>query len=333
MWGGGGFRYHQGDKYPHDFGCSAPGGFTKTTFNILEKESKLTIVVGGGGTTCDVGGYGGGGAGANGGSAGGGGSFIFSGDIAMPFGKITYPWGYFQARQLKFLNNEPTTAVVALQGAAGVIAVVGVGGGAGWFNAANGDIDQNGGPGGGIEGGQSQSSRAGRTLTSGGTQTAGGVALSMNRSSVISPNYMTNAGYLKGSGHTDNFSSGGSGGGGGGWFGGGGYQGSAGENAGGGGGSSFAGFVDNSTNSPLVANVRNWEGSSMNSYEDSKTRKNGLRCYKNTSIYRKDDLVGPITTQQTPPGNLDPYYEAGIGTSGPRGSLGPGGNGRVVLIF
>lgn len=324
LWGAGGGNYYSG-SYPNDINLGAPGGFTKTIFNVLE--STYTLVVGGGGVGNAVAGYGGGGCGTNGGSGGGGGSYIFTGSIATPFQNVTYT-GTFSPH----VNNEPTTAVTSLAGASGVILVAGGGGGAGWYNVANGDVNQNGGPGGGITGGQSTNSRANRTLATGGTQTAGGVALSQGGSST-SPNYMTSASYLKGSGHTDNLSSGGSGGGGGGWYGGGGYQGGSGDNAGGGGGSCFAGYVNGSTSSTLTANTLNWSGSSTNSYIDSSTRTNGTRTYTNSQIYRKDNLVGAIAGTQTPPGNTDTYYSAGVGQSGPRASDANGGNGYIVLIY
>ena len=324
LWGAGGGNYYS-SVYPSDINLGAPGGFTKTIFNVLE--STYTLVVGGGGVGNQNAGYGGGGAGANGGSGGGGGSYIFTGSIATPFQNVPYD-GTFVVH----VNNEPTTAVTSLAGASGVIAVAGGGGGAGWYNAANGDVNQNGGPGGGIVGGQSTNSRANRTLASGGTQTSGGVALSQGGSST-SPNYMTSASYLKGSGHTDNFSNGGSGAGGGGWYGGGGYQGAGGDNAGGGGGSGFAGYVDGSTSTTLSANTSNWGGSSTNSYTDTTTRTNGTRTYTNSQIYRKDNLVGAVAGTQTPPGNSDTYYSAGVGQSGPRASEVTGGNGYIVFIY
>jgi len=322
LWGAGGGNYYAAG-YPSDINLGAPGGFTKTIFNVLE--STYTLVVGGGGVGNALPGYAGGGGGANGGSGGGGGAYIFTGSIATPFADVN-PSGFSVA------SSEPTASITGLAGASGVIAVAGGGGGAGWYSAGNGDINQNGGPGGGIVGGQSTNSRANRTLASGGTQTAGGVAVSVGGSST-SPNYMTSASYLKGSGHTANFSSGGSGAGGGGWYGGGGYQGGTADNAGGGGGSGFAGYVDGSTSSTLTANTTNWSGSSTNSYTDSTTRTNGTRTYTNSQIYRKDNLVGAVAGTQTPPGNSDTYYVAGIGQSGPRASEVTGGNGYIVFIY
>ena len=326
LWGSGGGNYYS-SGYPADFNCGAPGGFTKTTFNVLSAESNLTVVVGGGGAGNATYGYAGGGGGANGGSGGGGGSYIFTGSIATPFQNVTYV-----GSGGSYVNSEPTSSVTGLAGASGVIAVAGGGGGAGWYASFNGDINQNGGPGGGITAGQSTTNNSGRSVASGGSQTAGGVAISQG-GSPTTPNYMTSAGYLKGSGHTDNFSSGGSGAGGGGWYGGGGYQGASGNNAGGGGGSGFAGFTNGSTSTVLTANTVNWSGSSTNSYTDSTTRTNGTRIYTNTQIYRKDNLNGAITSQQTPPGNTDTYYSSGVGTSGPRGVEVTGGNGLIVFIY
>lgn len=316
LWGAGGGNYYS-SGYPSDINLGAPGGFTKTIFNVLE--STYTLVIGGGGVGNAGRGYAGGGSGANGGSGGGGGSYIFTGSITTPFQD--------QLNGFSVASSEPTSSITGLAGASGVIAVAGGGGGAGWYNAASGDVNQNGGPGGGIVGGQSTNSGSG-ILASGGTQTAGGGPLPPT-----SPNYMTSASYLKGSGHTNNFSSGGSGGGGGGWYGGGGYQGGSGDNAGGGGGSGFAGYVDGSTSSTLSANTLNWSGSSTNSYTDTTTRTNGTRTYTNTQIYRKDNLVGAVTGTQTPPGNSDTYYSAGVGTSGPRASEVTGGNGYIVFIY
>ena len=58
-----------------------------------------------------------------------------------------------------------------------------------------------------------------------------------------------------------------------------------------------------------------------------------IRARVNTDIYRKDNLVGAITSQQTPPGNTDTYYQSGVGTAGPRGVEVTGGNGLIVLIY
>lgn len=60
---------------------------------------------------------------------------------------------------------------------------------------------------------------------------------------------------------------------------------------------------------------------------------NGTRTYTNSQIYRKDNLVGAVTGTQTPPGNSDIYYSAGVGTSGPRASEVTGGNGYIVFIY
>jgi len=320
MWGGGGSNYFNNSVWS---GSGAPGGFTETTFNIISGETTLTIVVAGGGgsglTSYESYAYGGGGNGANGGGAGGGASMILSGNIISPFANSTAGSSY--------TYNAPQTSLLSLNGAEGVIAVAGGGGGAGWYNFDN----MNGGTGGGITGGQAYN---GSTQPTGGSQTSGGTGGSLGTGS-----YNVAASKFAGGRTINNTGSfGGSAGGGGGWYGGGCYQENNGNNAGGGGGSGFAGYVTGTTyTSPSYltgTNVTIGAITYPSSYEDAVTRTNGTRNYSNTKILRSPNLgTGTISSQQLPPLTTDTYYTAGVGVAGPEGSTLLGGNGKVVLLF
>lgn len=330
MWAAGGANYYNSGYSYYSYG--APGGFTETTFNIVSAETNLTIVVAGGGGTgtgsYESYGYGGGGNGANGGSGGGGASIVLSGNITTPFANSTSGSNY--------TYNAPQASLLALNGAEGVIAVAGGGGGAGWYiyNTA-------GGTGGGITGGTVPSgtdpvvgSFGGYTLPTGGTQSSGGTGGSGGQG-----NYNAAASKFAGGKVTANTGGGGgSGGGGGGWYGGGCYQTSVtGNNAAGGGGSGFAGYANGTTySSPTYLTGSNVTINSItypDSYQDNTTRTNGTRIYKNTKILRSPNLTYVYSNSKTlPPLTTDTYYTADVGTSGPT-VTSLGGNGKVVLIF
>ena len=315
MWGGGGANYFNNAGWS---GSGAPGGFTETTFNVIE--STLTVVVAGGGgsgvNSYESYAYGGGGNAANGGGAGGGASMVLSGSITTPF--ATTNTGSL------YNYNAPQSSLLSLNGAQGIIAVTGGGGGAGWYNFDN----MNGGTGGGIIGGNAFN---GSTQPTGGTQSTGGTGGSLGTGS-----YNVAASKFAGGRPINNSGgNGGSGGGGGGWFGGGCYQENNGNNAGGGGGSGFAGYVNGSTITLLTgSNITIGLITYPSSYEDFTTRINGTRIYKNTRILRSPDLgSGTVSTQQLPPLTTDIYWSSGIGAAGGEGNTVIGGNGKVVLIF
>ena len=293
MWGAAGAEYNANVNLNNGGGA---GGYTETLFNVIENE--LTIVVGGGRNGNDSGGYGGGGGAINGGSGGGGASVIISGNRTNPFTS-------YVALQTGW---RPSTEVLNLPGATGIIAVAGGGGGAGWYNQNN----QYGGGGGGLLGANNS---GGYTGTLGGTQSS---STNGERSSF--------AGKLAGGSITENFSSGGSGGGGGGWYGGGAAQGTSGFNTSGAGGSSFIGYQNGSTSTILTPNQSN-----SRDYIDNIIRVNGSRYYKDSKTLSSSAGVF------TPPNNTDIHYAAGIAVPryypGNDGTSATSGHGRVVLIY
>jgi hypothetical protein len=295
IWGAAGGEYNGSVNLTNSGGA---GGYTETTFNVLNGESTLTIIVGGGllGNTMSA--YGGGGGGVNGGTGGGGCSAILSGNISNPF-----------VQQSTGLSSTfvPQSSLLSLSGAIGVIAVAGGGGGAGWYTVNN----QVGGNGGGLIG----RNGSGYTTTIGGTQ-----------SSSTNGSQTAGAGSFKGGYIVTNNSSGGSGGGGGGWYGGGAAQGTGGQNASGAGGSGFIGYSDGSTSAVLSPNQ-----SDSVSYIDVITRTNGTRVYSSSKC-----LASPAGTF-TPPNNTDADYVPGIGVAtyypGNEGDSKSAGHGLVVITY
>jgi hypothetical protein len=293
MWGGAGGEYNGNVNLSNGGGC---GGYTETTFNVIEQQ--LTIVVGGGITGNNGGAYGGGGGAINGGTGGGGASLIISGNISTPFENYVVLQN----------ANRPTSSLTSLAGASGIIAVAGGGGGAGWYIYEG----MYGGGGGGLIGGNSS---GGYTTAFGGTQSA-----STNGSQ---SNF---AARLTGGSITQNFSSGGSGGGGGGWYGGGASQGASGVNTSGGGGSSFIGYINGSTSSTLSPNQAN-----SRDYIDTITRTNGSRYYKDSKVL--SSAAGVFTPPNNSDIHyssgiaVPTYYPGNDGTSA------TSGHGKVVLIY
>lgn len=248
MWGAAGGTYYDGT--PNN-GQGGAGGYTETTFNVLENETALTVVVGSG-SEYSIAPYGGAGSGTNGGCAGGGASAILSGSLS----------GLFTS------SNDasvPTSTLTNLAGATQVIAVAGGGGGGGWYIYDN----MLAGCGGGLTAGQAT---GGYWQPTGGSQTSGGTYFGAS----------TASGKFRGSDVTA-AGSGGSGGGGGGWYGGGSGYSSANTNSSGGGGSGFIGYTNGSISEPLSAN------SSYGSYVDTITRTNGSRIYTNSKCLRQAD--------------------------------------------
>ena len=294
IWAAAGGEYNAGTNLTNSGGA---GGYTETTFNVLNGETTLTIIVGGGPTGNSWNVYGGGGSAINGGTGGGGCSAILSGNISSPFVSTSTGLG---------TGYVPQQSLLSLSGAIGVIAVAGGGGGAGWYNQDN----QVGGNGGGLSG----RNGSGYTTTIAGTQ-----------SSSTNGNQSAGAGKFQGGYISANQSSGGSGGGGGGWYGGGAAQGS-GQNAAGAGGSGFVGYVDGSTSSVLSPN----QADSI-SYIDVIIRTNGTRTYNSSKC------LASAAGTFTPPNNTDPDYVAGIGVAtyypGNDGTNKAAGNGLVVISY
>ncbi len=295
IWGAAGGEYNAGTNLTNSGGA---GGYTETTFNVLNGETTLTVIVGGGLVGNNMSAYGGGGGGVNGGTGGGGCSAILSGNISSPF-----------IQQTTGLSSTfvPQANLLSLSGAIGVIAVAGGGGGAGWYTVNN----QVGGNGGGLIG----RNGSGYTTTIGGTQ-----------SSSTNGNNTAGAGKFKGGYIVTNNSQGGSGGGGGGWYGGGAAQGNSGDNASGAGGSGFIGYVDGSTSAVLSPN----QGDGF-SYIDSITRTNGSRTYSSSKC-----LVSAAGTF-TPPNNTDSDYVSDVGVAtyypGNDGTSKSSGHGLVVISY
>lgn len=305
MWGAGGSSYYDGTQS----GYGGAGGYCQTTFNVAEKE--LTILVGSAtyAGSYSAGGYPGGGNSANGGAAGGAASMIISGRKSGMFTSTSVGGSYGG------FYYAPTASTSALAGATDIIAVAGGGGGAGWYGTNAGSL--HGGPGGGI----TAASGTGQGTAGGGTQTAGGAAGNGNSSS---------GGFLYGGSGTTNLSSGGQGGGGGGWYGGGGgYHVGGGNNGGGGGGSSFAGYANGSTSTALTAT----EVDGYN-YANSAARKNGIRTYSNTYLWRAGN-AGTSTPSYTSsqPGIATNVYTTSVGQGGYPSAQFLYGDGKVVLIY
>jgi hypothetical protein len=295
IWGAAGGEYNANTNLTNSGGA---GGYTETTFNVLNGETTLTIIVGGGLVGNTMAAYGGGGGGVNGGTGGGGCSAILSGNISAPF-----------VQQTTGLSNTfvPQQSLLSLTGAIGVIAVAGGGGGAGWYETNN----QVGGNGGGVIG----RNGSGYTTTIGGTQ-----------SSSTNGNNTGGAGKFKGGYIVTNNSGGGSGGGGGGWFGGGAAQGASGQNASGAGGSGFVGYTDGSTSVTLSAN----QADSV-SYIDVITRTNGSRTYTGSKC------LASAAGTFTPPNTSDVDYTGDVGVAtyypGNDGTSKSSGHGLVVISY
>lgn len=296
MWGAAGGEYNAGHNLNNGGGT---GGYTETTFNVIE--STLTIIVGGGGAYGSNVGFGGGGGQANGGSSGGGCSAIFSGTIINPFTWSTDGHA----------SNIPSSQVQGLSGASQVIAVAGGGGGAGWYNVNN----MYGGGGGGLLG---SNNSGGYVATTGGTQ-----------SSSNNGENSTGAGRFSGGYIVTIRNGGGSGGGGGGWYGGGAAQSpipNDSKNTSGAGGSGFIGYQNGSTSSVLLPNQPNGRD-----YIDSIARVNGSRVYENSKC------LSVAAGTFTPPNTSDSNWSSPIAV--PRyypGNDGTGqvaGHGRVVISY